>query len=591
MVHAIRKRRKTVGEETVSDTGGTKSSTGSKFKLDNMAWINFHKQKCQKTNIGGTKKTMHEIRTSWSNMSREEKSHYTMHKNEVVEDKFPVGDTFKENVTLPFHTRCTPYTFFSDDDYLFRLAKGCCPRFRFDISNPSIELHGKSFKLDADVFSHVMGISNIEERISIDRPILKSWRSKFSITSCGIKLVHLDNLLKNNKTADDDFKVTFCLHMLGTVLAPTAGEYVDARYLTVLSDVVSIKGKNWARWCFDQLVTSIQKFQCKSARYIGGCVLFLELFYLHVIDWQPSVVDKLVIPIVSWTSQHIKKCLKQLREQGSYGTNIKVCIKEYTPPAAYGDNSDNQKGDIPKDDGFHLQLKEIQHLRTEQAALKENVDISFKDSPLNSKDDLDNNSPTCSLEKDVEPTPEEGAFADAHPVDHNTIPRLVDEENRSTTAKGRAEQSSTGRNSTHRVQQSSMFWYVPFHLSVSLNALDAQVINYMFSEDLPPSETIVSATRIIVNRSSFRTLEPKVWVDSEIISLVAENNTHVANKKRSHLYCKDGNMKRLIEIHSTFKADYMYDLPRCHKIYIPINNLKDHWYLTLVHIKKSKVEI
>ncbi|KAK2662539.1 hypothetical protein Ddye_001113 [Dipteronia dyeriana] len=134
----------------------------------------------------------------------------------------------------------------------------------------------KSFKLDDGVFSHVMGISNIGERISIDRPILDSWRSKFSITNRGIKLVHLDNLMKNNKTTDNDFKVTFCLHLLGTVLAPAAGEYVDARYLNVLSDVVSIKGKNWARWCFDQLVTSIKKFQCKSARHIGGCVLFLE---------------------------------------------------------------------------------------------------------------------------------------------------------------------------------------------------------------------------------------------------------------------------------------------------------------------------
>ncbi|KAK2663092.1 hypothetical protein Ddye_001666 [Dipteronia dyeriana] len=136
-----------------------------------------------------------------------------------------------------------------------------------------------------------MGISNIGERISIDRAILDSWRSKFSITNRGIKLVHLDNIMKNNKSAGNDFKVTFCLHMLSTVLASAAGEYVDARYLNVLYDVVSIKGKNWARWCFDQLVTSIQKFQSKSARHIGGCVLFLELFYLHVIDWQSPVVD------------------------------------------------------------------------------------------------------------------------------------------------------------------------------------------------------------------------------------------------------------------------------------------------------------
>ncbi|KAK2641429.1 hypothetical protein Ddye_023192 [Dipteronia dyeriana] len=41
MVHAICKRRKTVGGGTVFDEGGTRSTTGSKLKLDNIAWINF----------------------------------------------------------------------------------------------------------------------------------------------------------------------------------------------------------------------------------------------------------------------------------------------------------------------------------------------------------------------------------------------------------------------------------------------------------------------------------------------------------------------------------------------------------------------
>ncbi|KAK2659812.1 hypothetical protein Ddye_006345 [Dipteronia dyeriana] len=164
---------------------------------------------------------MHEIRIAWSNLSREQKSHYTMHKNETVEDKFRVGDTLKENVTLPFHTRCTLTRFsqmmatFSDlqkdavRELGFRnllmlncgfLRRELCSWLvdKFDTSNLSIELHGKSFKLDADIFSHVLGISNRGETISIDRPILESWRSKFSITNRGIKLVHLDNLLKSN---------------------------------------------------------------------------------------------------------------------------------------------------------------------------------------------------------------------------------------------------------------------------------------------------------------------------------------------------------------------------------------------------------
>ncbi|KAK2641756.1 hypothetical protein Ddye_023519 [Dipteronia dyeriana] len=97
-----------------------------------------------------------------------------------------------------------------------------------------------------------MGIYDGGDTIYIDGAIHDNWRTNFSITNCGIKLLHLEDLLKNNKTVDDDFKVTFFLHMLGTVLAPAAREYVDARYLNVLFDVGNIKGKNWARWCFDQ---------------------------------------------------------------------------------------------------------------------------------------------------------------------------------------------------------------------------------------------------------------------------------------------------------------------------------------------------
>ncbi|KAK3193924.1 hypothetical protein Dsin_025234 [Dipteronia sinensis] len=165
--------------------------------------------------------------------------------------------------------------------------------------------------------------------------------TKFSITNHDIKLLHLEDLLKNNKTANDDFKVTFCLHMLGTVLASAAREYVDASYLTVLADVGNIYGKNWIRWCFDQLVISIEKLQSKSARYIDGCVLFLE-----------------------------------------------VSISEYTPPAAPSDNSDKAKHDNLPDDVLHMVVKEIQQLRTEYADLKYKVDHLYETIIVNKDDEV-----------------------------------------------------------------------------------------------------------------------------------------------------------------------------------------------------------
>ncbi|KAK3193698.1 hypothetical protein Dsin_025008 [Dipteronia sinensis] len=289
---------------------------------------------------------MNEIHVSWNketwnNLFREEKSQYTMPKNDV-DEKVHVSDTDNDSNVQPFNTRCTPTQFYQmmstfshlQKDAVLELGFGNllmlnCGFLRpelcawlvnkFDTTTLSIELHGKSFKLNPSV----MGIFDKGDIIYIDGAIHDSRRTKFFITNRGIKLLHFKDLLKNNKTADDDFKVRFCLHMLGTVLAPAAEEYVNARFLNVLTDMGNINGKNWARWCFDQLVISIDKFQSKSARYIGGCVLFLE-----------------------------------------------VSNSEYTQPAAPSDNSDKAKHDIPPDDVLHMVVEEIQQLRTEYADLK-----------------------------------------------------------------------------------------------------------------------------------------------------------------------------------------------------------------------------
>ncbi|KAK4850809.1 hypothetical protein QYF36_009968 [Acer negundo] len=49
-----------------------------------------NKQQCQITNPEGKKKSMNEIRVTWNNLSRKEKSQYTMSKNDVVDEKVHV---------------------------------------------------------------------------------------------------------------------------------------------------------------------------------------------------------------------------------------------------------------------------------------------------------------------------------------------------------------------------------------------------------------------------------------------------------------------------------------------------------------------
>ncbi|KAI9186483.1 hypothetical protein LWI28_017711 [Acer negundo] len=117
--------------------------------------------------------------------------------------------------------------------------------------------------------------------ISGDVPNLDFWKSKFSITSCGIFLKDIEHSLEEMTTTDDEFKVTLCLFLLGSILFPLVIDYVQTRYLIPLRDVGSISMKNWSSWCFSSLCGRIKKFQKNRQRMktccISGCVLFLQI--------------------------------------------------------------------------------------------------------------------------------------------------------------------------------------------------------------------------------------------------------------------------------------------------------------------------
>ncbi|TXG60853.1 hypothetical protein EZV62_012216 [Acer yangbiense] len=211
-----------------------------------------------------------------------------MPKEDIVDDKgHPKEAEDEDNKVPPFDTRCTT-----------------------------------KFTLDPSVISHIMGISDGGDIVDLHGDLNDVWRSKFRITNRGIKLPQLEEQLKSIKTTDDDFKITFYLYLLGTILAPTAGEYVDERYLNVLGDVQNIR------------------------------------------DWQPTIVDKKSLPVVSWTSVNIKKCMKQLRQQGCYGTG-KVLINDYVAPTASTENVHKAEHNSPNDDMLKLVLLEIQNFRKE----------------------------------------------------------------------------------------------------------------------------------------------------------------------------------------------------------------------------------
>ncbi|TXG55843.1 hypothetical protein EZV62_017156 [Acer yangbiense] len=269
----------------------------------------------------------------------------------------------------------------SDSEETIRRAETAC----------AIDIHGRRFAINSSVFSRVLGISDQGDQICIsgDVPNFDFWKSKFAITSRGIFLKDIEHSLEEMTTADDEFKVTLCLFLLGTILCPSAIDYVQTGYLIPLGDVGSIGTKNWSSWCFSALCEGIEKFQKNRQRLktccISGCVLFLELFYLHSLQWDSLMVDKSLIHVVCWTNVKIRKCVTRLHTEGGVGTNQISVDDFFKQPAlaegqydaaAHGETShaNQQPGTVN-----NAHIKGMQVVKDIQATLKTELsDIQTK---------------------------------------------------------------------------------------------------------------------------------------------------------------------------------------------------------------------
>lgn len=150
---------------------------------------------------------------------------------------------------------------------------------RIDTTSYTIELNGANLELNCDSFSYIMGVSDGGMPIQLegDRSRVAIYLEKFNATSSGINIKILSDILRNCREADDDFKVTFILFTLCTVLCPPIGVHISSSFLYSLIDVNSIKKMNWATFSFNRLMQSIIRYKEDNLAYVGGCVLYLEV--------------------------------------------------------------------------------------------------------------------------------------------------------------------------------------------------------------------------------------------------------------------------------------------------------------------------
>ncbi|CAB4286277.1 unnamed protein product [Prunus armeniaca] len=163
----------------------------------------------------------------------------------------------------------------------------------------SIVLHGKTLKISVDDFVRIMGVKDGGEEVdftgSMDDQHIVKVRNSFLGGKKLLKNNELKQIMVGIDEAGDFFKVGFVMFSLCTLLCPTTSVYVNLKYLLPLRDSKAIARKNWASYSFKFLLDSVRSLKENNQVYIGGCLLFHQLFYLDAIAHGSVLVDIVVM--------------------------------------------------------------------------------------------------------------------------------------------------------------------------------------------------------------------------------------------------------------------------------------------------------
>lgn len=162
---------------------------------------------------------------------------------------------------------------------LVRLAKRCiCPKKTFRLCAQEIPMTEK------DV-SHIMDIpiqgediyKHTEGQGSTNMDLFNAYQ-----TDNRLMLTTLETLIKTSTTPDDHFIRHFVLYAIGIILAPTANDYVDRKYLALVKDVADIPKFNWGCFTLAHLFDSIRNFQYLDRTSLQGNLPLLQVSVVTV---------------------------------------------------------------------------------------------------------------------------------------------------------------------------------------------------------------------------------------------------------------------------------------------------------------------
>ncbi|KAK9951158.1 hypothetical protein M0R45_006616 [Rubus argutus] len=289
---------------------------------------------------------------AWKCMNLEDKAKYTRRAREVWDNYLTTAPTRTPNPRkqAKLVTRCSPGRLFNVIQGLTPEQKAAVKNMgfgslldlrcrtlrrslclwlleRFNTEQSSLEICGECIPLTPKDVELVMGLAASGKDVVNSGPddLIVDLRNSYNATNHGISVRLLEERLAAPE-AGEDFKRSFVLYALGTLLSPTARLDVSPSFLHFLTSMDVVHQYNWGKFLLDRLVCEVSRFRQGKQRAVGGCLLFLQLFYYESISVEGHVSLSPAVPCLSsWGEDEITEREKRERELGGYGCGEVVC--------------------------------------------------------------------------------------------------------------------------------------------------------------------------------------------------------------------------------------------------------------------------
>jgi hypothetical protein len=155
---------------------------------------------------------------------------------------------------------------------LVRIAK------RYNKDKKTIWIRGKDIPITETDVAQIMDLPTQGEDINLRTKGSENIELFNAYQSNGKLMVSaLEKQIRSSTYPDDHFIRQFVLYAIGTILAPSANDYVDRKYLTLVENVADIPSFNWGCFTLTHLLDSILKFQYLDQTSLQGNLPLLQV--------------------------------------------------------------------------------------------------------------------------------------------------------------------------------------------------------------------------------------------------------------------------------------------------------------------------